>query len=167
MNVRDLVPWVHRPERNQQGLETRPAEQSLFSLHREMDRLFDDMLHGFPGPALANRRAGWPQLEVEDTESEYRIHADLPGLDDKDVEVFMQDGVLTIRGEKRSQTDDRRRAFSERFYGLFERRLMLEGVDADRMQARFDKGVLTVTAPKSDEGRERIKRIPINAAAAQ
>jgi HSP20 family protein len=77
----------------------------------------------------------------------------------------MQDGVLTIRGEKRAQTQDRRRAFSERFYGLFERRLTLEGVDEDRMRARYHKGVLTVTAPKSDEGRERIKRIPINAAA--
>ncbi len=162
MNVRDLVPWGHR-ERSQ--TDARPTEPSLFSLHREMDRLFDDMLHGFAGTDPAGRRTGWPQLEVEETESEYRIHVDLPGLDDKDVEVFMQDGVLTIRGEKRAQTEDRRRAFSERFYGFFDRRLALEGVDEDRMQARFHKGVLTVTAPKSAEGRERIKRIPINAAA--
>jgi HSP20 family protein len=165
MNVRDLVPWSHRPEGSQSAVETRPAEPSLFSLHREMNRLFDDMLHGFSAPSLLNRGAGWPQLEVEETESEYRIHAELPGLDDKDVEVFTQGDVLLIRGEKRVETEDRHRAFSERFYGRFERRLALDGVDEDRVEARFHKGVLTVTAPKSDEGRERIKRIPINAAA--
>ncbi|HEX5263475.1 MAG TPA: Hsp20/alpha crystallin family protein, partial [Phenylobacterium sp.] len=76
--------------------------------------------------------------------------------------VLMQDGVLVIRGEKRAETEDRHRAFSERVYGRFERRLSLEGVDEDRMQARFNKGVLTVSAPKSNEG-ERVKRIPINA----
>ena len=103
---------------------------------------------------------------MEETDSEYRIHAELPGLDDKDVEVLLQDGALIIRGEKRVQTEDRHRVFSERFYGRFERRLALEGVDEDRMQARFHKGVLTVIAPKSDEGRERIRRIPINAATA-
>lgn len=162
MNVRDLVPWGHKPERSQTALET-AGEPSLFSLHREMDRLFDDMLRGF-GPDLLSRRPGWPQLEVEETESEYRVHAELPGLDDKDVEVLMQDGVLVIRGEKRVETEDRHRAFSERFYGRFERRLALEGADEDRVQARFHKGVLTVTAPKSNEGRDRVKRIPINAA---
>lgn len=163
MNVRDLVPWGHKPERMQPALETRLTQPSLFSLHREMDRLFDDILQGFGGPGLVARREGFPQLEVEETDTEYRIHAELPGLDDKDVEVLLQDDALIIRGEKRTQTEDRHRAFSERFYGRFERRLALEGVDEDRMQARFHKGVLTVIAPKSDEGRERIKRIPINA----
>src|SRR6185312_2925104 len=163
MNVRDLVPWVNRPDRSQQALETRAGEPSLFTFHREMDRLFDDMLQGFAGPGFMSRRPGWPQVEVEETESEYRIHAELPGLDEKDVEVLMQDGVLVIRGEKRAETEDRHRAFSERVYGRFERRLSLEGVDEDRMQARFNKGVLTVSAPKSNEGREHAKRIPINA----
>ena len=119
MNVRDLVPWVNRPERSQQALETRAGEPSLFTFHREMDRLFDDMLQGFAGPGFPSRRPGWPQVEVEETESEYRIHAELPGLDEKDVEVLMQDGVLVIRGEKRAETEDRHRAFSERVYGRF------------------------------------------------
>lgn len=163
MNVRDLVPFARKPERDQTALQTLGGEPSLFSLHREMDRLFDEALRGFGAPSLFGRTAAWPQVEVEETDSEYRIHAELPGLDDKDVEVLMQDGVLTIRGEKRAETEDRRRAFSERVYGRFERRLALDGVDEDRVQARFRKGVLTVTAPKSQEGRERVRRIPINA----
>lgn len=163
MNVRDLVPWGHKPDRERNALEVSDQEPSLFSLHRDMDRLFDDMLRGFGAQGLFDRRRPWPRLEVEESDAEYRIHAELPGLDEKDVEVLMKDGELIIRGEKRAETEDRHRTFSERYYGHFERRLTLDGVDEDRVQARFGKGVLTVTAPKSEQDRRRVTRIPINA----
>ena len=99
---------------------------------------------------------------MEEANTEYRVSAELPGLDEKDVEVLVQDGVLILRGEKRAASEDRSRAFSERVYGRFERRLALEGIDEERLQAKFRNGVLTVTAPKSAQSRERVKRIPID-----
>ena len=163
MNVRDLVPWV-RPGDRDRNLSTAPdgAASPLFALHREMNRLFDDVFRGFdpPGPWIG--RGGWPQMEVQDAESEYRVIAELAGLEDKDVEVLFEDGVLVLRGEKRAETPDRGRGFSERAYGRFERRITLGDIDEDRVQAQFRNGVLTVTAPKSEQSRSRIKRIQIN-----
>jgi HSP20 family protein len=161
MNVRDLVPWTRKSEAERLPALTSSAESPIFTLHREMSRLFDDVFRSFDAPWQG--RLAWPQVEVEETDAEYRIHAELAGLDEKDVEVLVQDGVLVIRGEKRAETEDRRRAFSERFYGRFERRFGLEGVDEAKIQASFRKGVLTITAPKSSENSARVKRIPINA----
>lgn len=163
MNVRDLVPWNRNTERNRSVLPA-PSEHPVLSLHREMNRLFDDVFRGFDTPTLWGTRGAWPQIEVEDADTEYRVSAELPGLDEKDVEVLMQDGVLILRGEKRAETEDRSRAFSERVYGRFERHLAFDGIDEDRIQAKFRNGVLTVTAPKSAQSRERVKRITINQA---
>src|SRR3546814_6231767 len=73
----------------------------LQSLHREVNRLFDDVLRGFNMPAFAgfDRRAGWPHLELGETDKEIRVTAELPGLDEKNVEVLVEDGALTLRGE--------------------------------------------------------------------
>lgn len=162
MNVHDLMPWRRGIERSRGlSLDREPAD-SFLTLHREMNRLFEDIFRGFePGPA----QGLWPRLEVEETQDAYRISAELPGMEEKDVEVAIEDGVLTLRGEKRAQTEDRRRAFSERVYGRFERRLALDGIVEDEAQASFRNGVLTVTAPKSPQRQERVKRIPVNQAA--
>ncbi|WP_262029647.1 Hsp20/alpha crystallin family protein [Microvirga sp. Mcv34] len=166
MNMRDLIPWA----RNQQMASGRYREENdpFMTLHREMNRLFDDVLRGFDVAPLGgtNRRAGWPQVEVVETDKEVRVSAELPGLEDKDVEVLMQDGVLTIRGERKSEIEDKERAFSERYYGRFERRIpMAWDVDEDKIEATFRNGVLTVTLPKSAESRPPVKRIAINRAA--
>jgi HSP20 family protein len=138
----------------------------MFTLHREMNRLFDDVFRGFDMPVFSGLNGAWPLIEVEDADAEYRVSAELPGLEEKDVEVLVQDGVLILRGEKRAESEDRSRAFSERVYGRFERRLALDGIDEDRIQAKFRNGVLTVIAPKSARSRERVKRIAINQRAA-
>jgi len=94
-----------------------------------------------------------------------RISAELPGLEEKDVEVLMGDGVLTIRGEKKSAIEDTERAFSERSYGRFERRIPLAwDVEEDKIDASFRNGVLTVTLPKSAESKPNVKRIAVNRA---
>lgn len=161
MNVRDLVPW----NRNSDGARGAPAltepASPVVTFHREMNRLFDDIFRDFDTPFWGASRS-WPQIEVEDTDTEYRVTAELPGLEEKDVEVLVQDGVLTLRGEKRAERQDRARAFSERVYGRFERRLALDGVDEDQVKASFRNGLLTITAPKSAQGRASVKRIPIN-----
>ena len=86
----------------------------------------------------------------------------MPGLEEKDIEVLLNDGVLTLRGEKHSNTEDKDRKFSERYYGHFERRIPLGvEVEEDAVDARFKNGVLTVTLPKSETAQQHVKRITI------
>ena len=91
-----------------------------------------------------------------------RITAELPGLEEKDVSLEIANGVLSISGEKKSESEDKDRRFSERYYGRFERRIPLRDVDEDKASASFKNGVLTVTLPKSSEARENVRRIAIN-----
>ena len=163
MAMRDLIPWG-RQESNAPALYRDEERSPFLSLRREMDRLFDDF---FRSPVLGSRFGGaamaWPSLEVSDTDNEVRITAELPGMSDKDVELTVQDGVLTLRGEKKSEQEDKDRGWSERFYGRFERRIALpDGVDEEGCNATFRDGVLTVTLPKSADA-QRSRRIPINA----
>jgi len=165
MNVRDLVPWSRNSGSTRDVPALREPASPVLTLHREMNRLFDDILRDFDTP-LWGASKSWPQIEVEETETEYRVTAELPGLEEKDVEVLVQDGVLTLRGEKRAERQDRARAFSERVYGRFERRLALDGVDEDQVKASFHNGLLTITATKTAQSRSSVKRIPINQKAA-
>jgi HSP20 family protein len=165
MNMRDLIPWG----RNQQTTPSRYRDEGdpFMTLHREMNRLFDDVFRGFDMAPFGgvSRMASWPHVEVVDNDKDVRISAELPGLEDKDVEVLIGDGVLTIRGEKKSAIEDKERAFSERTYGRFERRIPLAWeVEEDKIEASFKNGVLTVTLPKSAESRSEVKRIAVNRA---
>jgi HSP20 family protein len=135
----------------------------------EMDRLFDDFLAGVP--ALSNLRQSLPTgqvitpaLDVKETEKELVVKADLPGIDEKDVQLTLQNGVLSIRGEKKSERKDERENFHlvERSYGSFQRAIRLpDTVDEDKVEARFDKGVLTITLPKRPEMVKAQKKIEI------
>ncbi len=162
MSVRDLIPWGRQTSSNQAPVPYRESEMTpFFGLRREIDRLFDDM---FRMPNLAGvGTMTWPSVEVSDSDREVRISAEIPGLSEKDVELTVHDGVLSIRGEKKSETEDKNRGYSERWYGRFERRLALpSGVQDDKAEASFRDGVLTVTLPKSTEATSG-RRIPINA----
>jgi HSP20 family protein len=89
--------------------------------------------------------------------------AEVPGIEEKDVEVLLEDGVLTLKGEKRSGTEDKDRQFSERFYGRFERHMPLGAeIEDDKVSADFKNGVLTVTLPKTEKAQAKAKRIAIN-----
>ncbi|MDE5458786.1 Hsp20 family protein, partial [Bradyrhizobium sp. CSA112] len=104
---------------------------------------------------------GWPQIDIEETDKEVRITAELPGLDEKDVSLEIANGVLSISGEKKSESEYKARRFSERYYGRFQRRIPLEDVEEDKVSAAFKNGVLTVTVPKSAEAKN-VRRIAIN-----
>lgn len=102
MAVRDLIPWgrsANAPVPNRMRDE---SVSPFLTLHREMNRLFDDVFSGLGGGALgpAMRGLGWPSVEMVETEQGLRVSAELPGLDEKDVELTIDDGVLTLRGEK-------------------------------------------------------------------
>jgi len=169
MNVRDLIPWSRYS--SQAPIPYRSNEQNPFlALHREMNRLFDDMFRGFDPrlpTSFGNLPAfggSWPNVEVTDKDKEILVTAELPGLEDKDIEVLLDDGVLTLRGEKRSESEDKDRQFSERSYGRFERRIPLGyEVDESKVDAGFKNGLLRITLPKSERAQTTAKRIDIKA----
>jgi HSP20 family protein len=170
MAVRDLIPWG-RSRSSVPSMMPGDEVSPFVSLHREMNRLFDDVFNRFDAgvPSLLGRTPGslggsWPSLEVNASDNEVRVSAELPGMDEKDIEVLVDNDVLTIRGEKKSETEDKDRRFSERYYGRFERSLALPfEVDEEKAEASFKNGVLTVTLPKSATAKDTAKRIAVNA----
>lgn len=160
MAVRDLVPWNRR---SRVPVSRSESGHPLVALHQEMNRLFDDFWRDFGGNSFGLTSSfEFPRVEMSETDREFRVEAELPGMDEKDVEVLLNDGVLTLRGEKKSESEDKGRRLTERFYGRFERQIVLPvDVQEDKVNASFKKGVLTVTLPKSAESAARVKRIPI------
>ena len=165
MAGRDLT---SRTNRGRDVTPRRGEENNPFvTLHREMNRLFDDVFRGsdmmpFGSDRSSGQIMGWPNIEVSETEKDVKVTAELPGLDDKDIQVELANGVLSIRGEKKTETEDKERLFSERYYGRFERRIPVEDVEPDKVAASFKNGLLTVTLPKSREAHEKVKRIAIS-----
>ena len=161
MNMRDLIPWG-RQSSSAPVAYGNEDPNPLLSFRRDMDRLVEDLFRGsLPGLDWSPSAISWPKLEVSDSDREVRITAEVPGMNENDVELLVEDGVLTLRGEKKSESQDKDRGYSERFYGRFERRIGLPtGVDEEGAKADFRDGVLTITLPKSPEA-ERGRRIPI------
>jgi HSP20 family protein len=147
----------------------------LWSLHREMNRLFDDVLRApFTGGRTAGQAqaqaAGTPaminaHMNVSETENEVRVAVELPGVTERDIEVTLNDDLLTIRGEKKIQEErggeQENFHYVERSYGSFQRSLRLPfDADPEQVRAAFQNGVLTVTVPKSAQ-QQRSRRIQI------
>jgi HSP20 family protein len=160
MAVRNLIPRI----RSRAPVVSRESANPLVAFHQEMNRLFDEFWRDFGGfGSSLTPSFGFPHIEVSETDKEVKVEAELPGMGEKDIELLLENGVLTLRGEKKSETEDRSRSFSERYYGRFERQITLPvEVQEDKISASFKKGVLTVTLPKSAEATEKVKRIPIN-----
>lgn len=163
MAITDLIPWSRGRD-----LTTRRSENynPVLTLHREMNRLFDDVFRGFDvapfGGSFFEQSMNWPSIEVNEGDKDVKVTAELPGLEEKDVQVELANGVLSIKGEKKTETEDKDRKFSERYYGRFERRIPVEDVDQDKISAAFKNGVLTVTMPKLPQAESKVKRIAIN-----
>lgn len=148
------------------GLEWHPFE----TLRRQINRLFEE----FPTPRSIgpfepfDRFLGGlpatPAVDFVEKEKEYEVTAELPGLDNKNVEVKLSNGMLIIGGEKKEEKEEKKEGyyFSERRYGSFKRAFRVpEGVDTDKIEASFDKGVLTVRLPKTPEAQQAQKTIEI------
>lgn len=139
-------------------------EAPFRSLHREMNHLFDDLFHGRlhkPLNAGSEKYAPiLPNIDVSETEGDIRVRAELPGVNQSDIDVSLDGDVLVIRGEK---TADKTSAeenyhYVERSYGTFQRAVQLPGpVVVEQVRAQFDNGVLTVTLPKRAEPETRVK----------
>lgn len=140
------------------------------TLRSEMDRLFDTFMGGLPtfpsmfGPSGGRGLALTPNLDVKETDKEIVVEAELPGLEEKDISLTMQNGVLTIQGEKRLEYNEEKENYHvmERRYGSFQRSLRVpDTVDEGKVEARFDKGVLKVTLPKRPEAGGAQRKIEI------
>lgn len=166
----DKLPVTKKPaEPAFSGDVWRPFE----SLRKEVDRLFEDFggsPWGRPFRSLAPLTQGFPKpitspaVDVIETDKAYEIAAELPGLDEKNIEVNVANGGLTIRGEKKEEREETKKDYyvSERRYGSFERHFRLpEGVDADKIEATFKNGVLRVTLPKTAEAQQPAKKIEV------
>jgi len=165
MTMRDMIPWS-RGGSPPPSVHGEPDWSPFLSLHREMNRLFDDVFRGvdtrFPSINAGGASGRWPSIEVSETDKDIRITAEVPGMNEKDIEVLLDDGVLTLRGEKQSESEDKERHFSERFYGRFERHIAVGfDVQEDKIDAAFKNGVLTVTLPKSEKAQSKVKRIAV------
>jgi len=146
------------------GLATNPFQL----LQREMNRLFDDVFS--PDIGMGMGRSGgdsgavmMPRMELRETDTELRISAELPGVAEQDIDVSLDDDVLTIRGEKRSERREEREStsFTERAYGTFQRSMRLPyRVDPKMVTASFRNGVLTVALPRNP-AQEQARRIPV------
>ena len=137
--------------------------RSLFDLQRRMDRLFDDVFSetGAEGGPLSGTGISVPAMDVHHDDKQIEITAELPGVREEDVDLTIEDGVLTLTGEKKSEREDRESGYSERSYGRFERRITLPGnIDEEHCSADFRDGVLRITIPKSEE-KQRGRRIPL------
>ena len=142
---------------------TKKTQNNPWSLFDEIDRVFGDWT-----PALCDRATALnrfvPKIDVSETEKQIKVSAELPGVDEKDVTVEMEDNVITIRGEKKSDQEEEGENWyrREQTYGSFERGIPLpDGINTDKVKAKFRKGKLTVTLPKVKQEEPKPKAIAI------
>ena len=163
MPNRSLAPW---------GSFRRPAvfeRDPFLSFRQQMDRLFDDFFAPVESQGMApfTQRAGaWPSIDMRETDQAYEIEAELPGLEQNDVEVNLRDNILMISGEKRDEHKEEAsgRHYTERSYGRFERMIPFDvEVDPDKVEARFKNGLLSVKVPKNPKASSKTRRIEVKA----
>jgi HSP20 family protein len=171
---------VKTGEKAGEATSTLQAWRPFESLHREIDRLFEDFGRDlwrtpfrrsyFDMEPFWRRELSWsatPSVDIAEKDKAYEVTAELPGMDEKDIEVKVVNGVLTIKGEKQEEKEEKKKDYylQERRFGSFERSFRVpEGVDADKIEAAFKKGVLTVSLPKTAEAQKAEKKITVKAA---
>jgi HSP20 family protein len=160
MAIKNLVPF------GKKSVPIRRDEESPFvSLRREMDSLFDNFFRGFNVEPFDSRLGGFsPRIDVTEDGKKIKISAELPGMDEKDIDLSMQNDTLTIKGEKREEKEDKGKDYyrMERSYGSFIRTIPLPvEVDTDKVEAKFKKGVLSITLPKTAEAVAETKKISV------
>jgi HSP20 family protein len=168
MNFNSLIPWREKS----QAVATRDDTADPFvAFRREVDRMFDDFFSGFGGRSL-RPLAGWqhsfaPTVDVAETDKEVVITAEMPGLDEKDFEVSLSGDLLTLKGEKKAEHEQKNgdAYYMERRFGSFARSIRLPfEVKDENVEARYDKGILTVRLPKPADIQKAVRRIEVKKA---
>jgi len=161
MKVKNLLPAISR--RNQTE-----DDHPFYALQREMNNLFDDFFRGASlvprGFSSAAEAFFTPSVDVKETEKEFIIKAELPGVDEKNIEVTVSDDSVTIRGEKKEEKEDKGKNYyyMERSYGSFHRVIPLNAeTESGKAEASFKNGVLNITVPKSAKPKTKGTKVPI------
>lgn len=165
MPIRDLIPSIwKRSDVSSKNIEENP----FYSLRREMNGLFDDFFKGFDLVSLRREQghSGFfsPSVDIKENDKEVSIKAELPGMDENDIEVSLTNDALTIKGEKKEEKEEKHKDYyrMERSYGSFSRTISLpNGIDSQKADAVFKKGVLTITVPKTAEAKAKVKKIEV------
>ncbi|MGE5162786.1 MAG: Hsp20/alpha crystallin family protein [Sphingobacteriales bacterium] len=164
------------PVTRQRVTESASVPESFEDLRQQINRLFDDFGQGLWQPFRRSwltaeplwRRAATPAVDITESDKAYDVTVELPGMDEKNIEVKVTKGSLTIKGEKQEEKEEKKKDYylHERHFGSFERSFpMPDGADVDKIEASFKKGVLTVTLPKKPEAQKSAKKIEVKAAA--
>jgi HSP20 family protein len=167
MQISDLIPWGR--DRNEVARQQGDGDSPLLNLQRDINRVFDDFWSRFDRSAGVSNgllSVTGPRTDVTETDEAVDVSVELPGMDEKDIDVSLSDDVLTIRGEKKAEREEKKKGYylAERSYGSFYRSIPLPpGVDSEKAEAQFKKGVLTVTLPKTPEAQAKVRKIEVKA----
>jgi len=161
MTLRELIPFTKK------SVPVKRDTENPFSLfHHDMDALFDEFFSGFEmGPSFSRHGSGFtPNIDIRENDKEIRVSAELPGIDEKDIDITLNHDSLTIKGEKKEEKEDKGKDYyrMERSYGTFCRTIPLPvEIETDKVNAHYRKGILTVTIPKSKKSIEERKKISV------
>lgn len=167
MQISDLIPWGR--DRNEVARQQGDGDNPLLNLQRDINRVFDDFWSRFDRSAGVSNgllSVTGPRTDVTETDEAVDVSVELPGMDEKDIDVSLSDDVLTIRGEKKAEREEKKKGYylAERSYGSFYRSIPLPpGVDSEKAEAQFKKGVLTVSLPKTPEAQAKVRKIEVKA----
>ena len=170
MPITDLIPWKKKePDQDETGGELELRQEPFAAMQQQMNRMFDGFFQGTGLEPFGAFQEGWdafsPRVDVVETEKEIKVSVELPGMEEKDIDVALAQRSLTISGEKRHEKREKGHNYvrSERSYGSFKRSISLSSeVDAGKADAAFRNGVLTVMLPRKENAETR-KRITIKA----
>ena len=173
MTIGDIAPWrwggLRRPQSLERTFEPLRGEMDL--LHRNIDRIFENMwTEGFGPTTFANVWGSTevvPKLDLTENEQGVQVSVELPGMNEKDVDISLTDRFLTIRGEKKEEKETKEKDVyrRERSYGSFRRTLEVPAeIDSSKIEASFKSGVLTIQLPKTKEAQAKVTHIPVKAA---
>lgn len=160
MGIRNLVPF------GKKNISVRGEEESPFALlRRNVDSVFDNFFRGFEMEPFESRLGVFsPKVDVIENDKEIKVFAELPGMDEKDIDISLTRDAMTIRGEKKEEKEQKGKDYyrMERSYGSFSRTIPLPvEVETDKIEAKLKKGVLTVTLPKSARAVEETRKISV------
>ena len=149
---------------------SKTTDHPLSRFHSDIDKLFENFFQGVPlSPFRQEGGSAWggvilPQVDIGESKKDYTIKVEVPGIDEKDIDLTIADGTLLIRGEKRSEKEDHDKQYHrvERSYGAFQRMLSLPtDADESKVEAKFKNGVLTVTIAKNPDAKPPVRRIAV------
>lgn len=150
---------------NKKNLPSRQQENPFFNLQREMNSVFDNFFKGFDvAPWGELEKSFNPTVDVTETEEAYTIKAELAGLDEKDIELSIDENCVTLKGEKKQEKEEKKKNYylKESSHGSFYRSFPIPSdVDSEKIVADFKKGVLNITLPKTEKSKKAMKKIQI------